>query len=719
MCSTAGSGGQVGVRWGGAWLLALVSTVTLHGSRQALADFRHVGHVRHDPPSARWIGVSDRLGLAEVAVSGLPPDSEGVLVVESHLGGPMRIPLVPAPGWSDEPAGHTPALRARLSGLGASARWHVEWSGPGGAGRLGPFESIPAPDPAHRTPDWAKGMVWYQIMPERYRNGEPGNDPRHPDSKLLAWNSPWGRVSVDEVESAWAMAEAGEGNAGRLVSRSGAWSNVIFQRRFGGDLQGVIQRLDELHDLGVEGIYLTPIFRAPSLHKYDAADFRHIDDAFAGPPGAGTPRWHEPGETEDPATWTWTPADRWFVDQFLPAVHSRRMRLVLDGVWNHTGTRFWAFEDLVRSGSGSPFASWFDAVLATGRETVAGQRPFRPGQLIGWRGWDRRNGGLPAFRQIDGDLAPPVKRHVMAVTERWMRPRSADGTPVRGCDGWRLDVAPDLGLPFWRDWRAHVKAIDPEALLIGEIWFPARDYFAGAAFDGQMNYPVAEPVVRWLSDRRYAAGALATALGRAAVNHPATELVQFNLLDSHDTARLVTMIDRPAEAYDGAAARRGVFGRPGPEAYDRAVLGVAFLAAYQGSPMIYYGTEWGMHGGDDPDNRRPVPWPDAGPYDSPDASLMPQIRDRMRAWIRLRLDARLGPLLRFGLVQFFDSGNPDVLLFARRLDDRAVLIALNRGDTPLAIDPASLPADLRPPRDDRTIAPRDGRFWIAESPGAR
>ncbi|MBL8991592.1 MAG: hypothetical protein JNJ48_08445, partial [Phycisphaerae bacterium] len=555
---TGGAGMQAGGRRIRACLLAAIWCMTLQ--RPNASEARCFLDAPK-PPAARWIGVSDRLGLAEVAVSGLPPGSDGVLVVENHPRGEIRVPLVPASGWGDEPGDAGRYARARVSGLIAPTRWRVEWSGPGGAGRLGPFESLPDPEPAHRTPDWAKGMVWYQIMPERYRNGEPGNDPRHHDAKLLAWNSPWGRVSVDEVEAAWAMAEAGEGNAGRLVSRSGAWSNVIFQRRYGGDLQGVAQRLDDLRDLGVEGIYLTPIFRSPSLHKYDAADFRHVDDALAGPAGDGAPRAAEPGETEDPATWTWTAADRWFVDRFLPAVHRRGMRLVLDGVWNHTGTKFWAFQDLVRRGADSPYALWFDAVLATGDEIVGGQRPFRAGQLIGWRGWDRRNGGLPALRQIDGDLAPPVKRHVLAVTERWMRPRSADGEPVRGCDGWRLDVAPDLGMPFWRDWRAHVKAIDPEALLIGEIWFPARDYFGGAAFDGQMNYPVAEPVVRWLSDRGYGARALTQALVRATVNHPATELVQFNLLDSHDTARLVTMIDRPAEAYDGAAARRGVFAR--------------------------------------------------------------------------------------------------------------------------------------------------------------
>ncbi|MCA9302790.1 MAG: hypothetical protein KC996_01570 [Phycisphaerales bacterium] len=515
-------------------------------------------------------------------------------------------------------------------------------------------------------------MVWYQVFPERFRNGNPENDPAGWDLMTVDWDQPLGVPTDKEIEAHWFRVESDprryRSNPDRLA---GAGMDTIFERRYGGDLQGVYEKLEDLAAMGVTGIYLCPVFESRSLHKYDAWDHRHIDPTL-GHPG----KYSDPGpipaslaESEDPAdetTWVWTPADTWFVEVFLPKAKSLGLRVVLDGVWNHVGLGHFGFSDVREHGIGSRFTDWFET------------RFNEEGQLIGWKSWNGVNGHLPVFRQIEGDLAPGPKAHIMAVTRRWMDP-NGDGDPSDGIDGWRLDVANEVGRRFWKDWRAEVRRINPEALIIGEIWFDAKDYFDGTAFDGQMNYPAAYVIADWLSiggpikgDARVAADRL-----RSVFHHDrAHDLVQFNLMSSHDTERLASLMmndtergfDNAAKPWDGGSIYDD--SPPDLDAMQRSLMAYATLVAMPGSVMIYNGDEYAMPGADDPLNRAPILWDQHRKWEQ--KMFFSAVGDLLR----YRSDPVIGPVLREGSVEWGSENDGRTLLIRRTLGGVAVEIRI-------------------------------------------
>jgi glycosidase len=569
--------------------------------------------------------------------------------------------------------------------------------------------------PAFETPDWAKGAVWYQIFPERFRNGNPLNDPRGPAVFRAEWNSDWYAVQPGEMEAVEARGPASNRRSARdRTHRAGPLYNVIWDRRYGGDLQGVVDKLDELKDLGVTAIYLNPIFEAKSLHKYDASDFRHIDDRFGRPATAGRSeeddgKYHaDESETLDPATWKWTAADKYFVQVFIPEVHKRGMKVILDGVWNHVGREFWAFQHVRKYGKKSPYADWFIADFD------------EEGKLKSWSGWDGKNGYLPEFQQVKGgrvpdaltpvtkgDLHPGPKQHVFDVTKRWMDP-NGDGDPSDGIDGWRLDVAGEVGIEFWADWFKLVKGINPEAITVAEIWDSASSLLKGNGFDTQMHYPFVYPLIDWLRGMDPEGRAVTSAglgsrlLAAATKDTPQTSLVHQNLVASHDTDRWVNMVfnsgrgydrdnnvqngdDKPREQSkeDAAAGKRSYVpykpGKPDEDAYKRSVLGLVVQATFLGSPMVYYGDEYGMWGADDPTCRKPVPWEDAGKPMNPDDAPVAGLREQYKKWLNLRHDPKMGEVLRLGGVRLRSVDRADVFAFERFLNDRRVLVVVNRG----------------------------------------
>jgi glycosidase len=192
--------------------------------------------------------------------------------------------------------------------------------------------------PFDEPPIWAREAIWYQIFVERFRNGDPANDPRpkfmrgaYPgyvpaDWKLTPWDQDW------YEQQDWARADGG------------GFYKTVQARRFGGDLQGVLDKLDYLHDLGVTAIYFNPLNDSPSLHKYDARHYRHIDRNF-GPDPAGDSAIIDAENPIDPTTWRWTAADRLFL-KLVRELHRRNMRVIMDYSWNHTGVTFWAWQDL-------------------------------------------------------------------------------------------------------------------------------------------------------------------------------------------------------------------------------------------------------------------------------------------------------------------------------------------------------------------------------------
>ena len=510
--------------------------------------------------------------------------------------------------------------------------------------------------------------MWYQVFPERFRDGNPRNNPAGWDLTPLDWDAEFAQASIEEIERAWNRRLVDPPRFGYRANRpGGAVANVVYARRYGGDLMGVYDQLETLKAQGFTGIYLCPVFKSRSLHKYDASDHRHIDPTLGTPgvyadPGPGHTRLGVDEDPGDESSWAWTDADTWFVEVFLPRAKSLGLRVVLDGVWNHVGLDHFAFRDVREHGADSAYADWFRVEFD------------QQGSLVAWGGWDGVNGNLPEFAQINDDLAPGPKAHIMAVTRRWMDP-NGDGDPSDGIDGWRLDVAGEIGEVFWRDWRAQVKSINPDALIVAEIWGDAGDMLGQKAFDAQMNYPFAYPVADWLSIGQKKGDARQAAARLNGVFHHGRQidLVQFNLITSHDTERLASMMHNSTlRGYDQNASRWGADYDADTVTHDdmrRALCAIATLVASPGAVMVYNGDEYALPGADDPDNRRPIPWDRLG------VGERASFNSAVGALLRLRSDPAVEQLLRLGDARFVAVGE-HALLIRRQLDGRAIEVLI-------------------------------------------
>lgn len=531
--------------------------------------------------------------------------------------------------------------------------------------------------------DWAADQVWYQIFPERFRNGSPASDPVaedvSPDGPVPGWSIvPWGRewYALGDWEKA-----------------QGGFFPAVFLRRHGGDLEGIRRKLPYLRDLGVTALYLNPVFRAPSLHKYDATALHHVDPSFGPDREGDLAALAAARETEDPATWIWTAADRALLG-LVKEVHARGMRIVLDGVFNHCGREFFAFRDLREKGAASPYAGWFQV------------RRFREDGGFDYAAWDGENGSLPAFARdgSGGSLAEPVKRYLFEVTRRWTAP---EGNPADGVDGWRLDVAYCVPHGFWKEWHAFLRALKPDAYTTAEIVGPAEAWLAADEFSGVMDYEWLYPVLSFLTPHPEALSA-AEFRRRIDVLHArygaeTMSRVQ-NLLDSHDTGRIASMLENAcppfeewgrffdfARAKDNPAFRTG---KPGREAFRRTLLALFFAATGPGAPMIFYGTEAGMWGANDPCCRQPMLWDDIayapetigmhGPLGkenprAPDETM----RRETRALLRLRGEH---PALRRGSFAWRE-GLPEPLVgFVREGGGEKLLCLFNKGEKAFLLD---------------------------------
>ncbi len=442
----------------------------------------------------------------------------------------------------------------------------------------------------YEAPEWAKKVVWYQIFPERFRNGNKANDPVKeyydvPDSwEISSWTADW------YARADWEKEVGGD------------FYRTVFERRYGGDLQGVIDKLDYLKELGIGVIYFNPIFDAKSLHKYDAAYFHHVDRFFGKYP-PGDVMIMEGENPVDPSTWKWTSADLKFLE-LIEEAHHRDIRIVIDGVWNHTGPEFWAFQDIIDNQENSEFKDWY--------EITSFDDPSTPENEFDYNGWWGFK-GLPVLSEENDGLIDPIRDHIFDVTSRWMDP-NGDGDPSDGIDGWRLDVASEVGKRFWKEWHAHVKDINPEAITVAEIWTEdATEYINAEMFNSVMNYRVTYPVVDYFFDNEITAGEFVQQLRAVYESYPEEANFVFqNLLDSHDTPRVASQVFNPTTQYDHEVKPRDGYDVRKPTEEERRIqkLAAVFQYTYVGAPMIYYGTESGMWGADDPDDRKPMLWDD-------------------------------------------------------------------------------------------------------------
>ncbi len=553
----------------------------------------------------------------------------------------------------------------------------------------------PETEPNLAVPSWAKDVVWYQIFVERFRNGDPSNDPTlhdidgawphlRPDGwRPTLWTHDWYR------QEAWAAA-TGEG-----------FYSTVGLRRYGGDLQGVIDELDYLQDLGVTALYLNPVNDAPSLHKYDARNYRHIDRNF-GPDPRGDETLMAGEVPTDPTTWQWTAADMLFL-ALVEQVHRRGMRIIIDYSWNHTGVTFWAWKDILENQGNSPYADWYE-IERFDDPATPDTNEFA---YSGWAGVPelpelRKTGRLEGMHRgaIEGTLVAPVREHVFNVTRRWLDP-NGDGDPSDGVDGFRLDVAEIVPLGFWREYRRFVRDINPEAYLVGEVWWeewPEKMYdpapwLQGDVFDAVMNY-------RWyMPTRSFFAGAPPGLTASQYVVHldsiargigPDYLRAMMNLTASHDSPRFGTSIYNPGRyKYRVNPRENPEYRIDRPDEHTRRIQQMILVQqfTYIGAPHVWYGDEVGMWGADDPDSRKPMVWADLAyeaetthPFSpprhpdpvAPDTALLRVYKDIIalrKGSLRLFVDGALNVLLTDDL--------RGLLAYERALGDQRAIVAFN------------------------------------------
>ncbi|MCL6445487.1 MAG: glycoside hydrolase family 13 protein [Alicyclobacillus sp.] len=410
------------------------------------------------------------------------------------------------------------------------------------------------------VPDWVNRSVCYQIFPERFANGRPELTPA-------------GAVPWDAAPTPYCM--------------------------MGGDLPGIIDKLDYLQSLGVNLLYLTPIFAAGSNHKYDTFDYLQIDPQF--------------GTKEDLAN-------------LVQQAHARGIRVLLDAVFNHSGYEFGPFKDVREKGRASRYFDWFfidgDKVDGTdvNYETFATKLRYMPKLNV---------------------ANPEVEQFLLDVATYW----------IRECDidGWRLDVANEIDHVFWRKFRAAVKAAKPDALIIGEVWHNSLPWLRGDQFDGVMNYVFRELCHGFFIQRKLTGDVFAAGITRLQHMYPGpANRAMFNLLGSHDTARVLTLANGDATAVQ---------------------LATVFQFTYPGIPMVYYGDEVGMEGGPDPDCRRGMVWDPA----QQNASL----RDTVTALANLK---QTEPALAHDALRFVHSTKHAVEFVRESADGSETLyVAINLG----------------------------------------
>ncbi len=353
----------------------------------------------------------------------------------------------------------------------------------------------------NNPPDWAQDAIFYQIFPDRFANGDRKND--GPDAK------PWG-------------------------------SPPNFFDREGGDLKGVLKHFDYLRDLGVNALYLNPIFAANSNHGYNTTDYERID------PHLGT------GKT---------------FQELVSKAHNARWRVLLDGVFNHVGTDFAPFQDVLREGERSRFKDWF-TIRRFPIDPTNGDDP----------GYDyfRLSAAMPKLNKAN----PETRQFLLDVAARWVK--------TARIDGWRLDAADELGADFLRAFRKAIRTARPDAFIIGEIWPDAREWLQGDQFDSVTNYRLRGLALDFFANDASSPEDFNGQLAQLRDDYgPKATAVMFNLLGSHDTDRLRTACHDDRNRHHQAAL---------------------FQMTYPGTPCIYYGDEIGMAGGTDPDNRKVMVW---------------------------------------------------------------------------------------------------------------
>jgi len=466
-----------------------------------------------------------------------------------------------------------------------------------------------------QPPEWSKEVIWYQIFVERFYNGDPTNDPKPENIRTASDFRP---VPEDWSVTPWTQDWYKQEPWAEKVSKK--FYETLQLRRYGGDLQGVLDKLGYLEDLGITAIYLNPVNDAPSLHKYDARNYHHVDVNF-GPDPAGDNKIIASENPADPSTWQWTSADKLFL-KLVDEVHKRGMRIIVDYSWNHAGVEFWAWKDLIKNQEKSPYKDWFEVLAFDNTSTDSNE--------FDYKGWLNIK-SLPEIKKVDvrgqringrpfeGNINEGAKKHIFDVTKRWLAP---DGDVSKGIDGFRLDVADQVPMGFWRDHRKLVKSINPDAYLVGEIWWekwPDKlmdpvPYVSGDVFDGIMFYQLYKPARNFFANTFLHLNAVQLRDSLQKQWSGLTEPYRYSMMNvsaTHDSPRLLTCFYNPGKyKYNAKPSDDSTYntGKPDEETYKRVKLYLIHQFTNIGAPHIWNGDEMGMWGADDPDCRKPLWW---------------------------------------------------------------------------------------------------------------
>lgn len=356
---------------------------------------------------------------------------------------------------------------------------------------------------------WVQKTIWYQIFPERFANGNRQNDP----DNVAPWDSN---------------------------------SRPARQSYYGGDLQGIIDHLDDLVALGVNGLYLTPIFKAHTNHKYDTVDYFEIDPEFG---------------------------DKQTLKTLIDAAHERQMKVMLDAVFNHIGDRSDQWQDVLRYQAKSRFKDWFYIHgFPVGYQATADDEV---GRSLTYETF-AHNPHMPKLNTTN----PEVAQYLLGVAQYWIQQFDIDA--------WRLDVADEVPHEFWRQFAQKCRQLKPDFYILGEVWHDAAPWLTGSEFSGVMNYRLMDLIqAKFLKHTMTNTAFIYQINQNLLAYRETTTPMCLNLLGSHDTPRVKTVAQHDTQAVRAA---------------------FAFLFLQKGTPCIYYGDEIGMVGGPDPDNRRPMLW---------------------------------------------------------------------------------------------------------------
>lgn len=357
-----------------------------------------------------------------------------------------------------------------------------------------------------KPPKWAENTVWYQIFPSRFRKGPID---KKPDS-LLSW-----------------------------ADRNTPVNN---EQKFGGNLGGITEKMGYLADLGITGLYLNPVNCSTTQHKYDTTDYFDIDPEF--------------GTKED-------------MKKMVVEAHRHKIRVMLDGVFNHSGWEFFAWQDLLKNRQNSKYADWY---------------MVNDWNFSGKPGHNADEGKFFSFAYCDympkfNTNNPEVRKYLIDACEFWVKEYDIDAL--------RLDVANEVSHDFCRELQERMRSLKADFYIIGEIWHNSIPWLRGNEFDAIMNYPLQNAIYNFALDTERTSLSFEQDVNRCLTDYfQQTQKVMFNLMDSHDTMRLVTK----------AQSRK------------KALQMLAIMFAMPGSPCIYYGSEVFLEGGKDPDCRRCMPW---------------------------------------------------------------------------------------------------------------